>query len=85
MATRKLTLSADAEVIRHARGLARQHGTTISGMFARLIRAMVRQRRDGGPATPLAQRARGMISLPKGKSEADVLAEALSEKYGLRR
>jgi hypothetical protein len=80
----KLTLSADPAVIARAKRLARRHGTSVSAMFERLIRGMA----DGPAATrsvgPLTRRASGIIALPRGKTDRQVLEEALAGKYGTR-
>ena len=41
---KELTLSADEYVIEQAEKIAREHGTSISAMFERYIRALTRQR-----------------------------------------
>ena len=85
--TRKLTLSADEKVIREAKRLARRNRTSVSAMFSRFIRGMAKSgnvRREI-PADSTAARARGFISLPKGKTPRDVLTEALMEKFGVKK
>lgn len=81
---KKLTLSADPEVIEEARELAEQTGTSVSSMFERLVRLLAVQRRDTRPLGPITRKASGMIALPKGRSEREVLEDALLEKHGLR-
>ena len=81
---KKLTLSADPEVIEEARQLARQNGTSVSSMFERFVRLQAQQACGTRPLGPLTRKASGMIVLPKGRSERQVLEDALGEKYGLR-
>ena len=83
---KKLTLSADEGVIREAKRLARRNRTSVSAMFSRFVRSMARVGKapKGIPADSTAARARGFISLPKGKTPRDVLTEALMEKYGIK-
>lgn len=81
---KKLTLSVDAQVIEEARELAEQTGTSVSSMFERFIRALSGQRRATKPLGPLTRKATGMIALPKGRSERQVLEEALLEKHGMQ-
>ncbi len=81
---KKLTLSADPDVIDQARELARQSGTSVSSMFERFVRLRAQQARGARPLGPLTRKASGMIVLPKGRSEKRVLEDALREKYGLR-
>ena len=84
---RKLTLSADEDVIRLAKRLAAREKTNVSAMFANFIRMLTRakERLSAVPADSIAARAAGFISLPKGKTPRDVLTEALLERYGGKR
>lgn len=79
---KKLTLSADPEVIEQAKRLATESGTSISSMFERFIRLMSRKGKPRRRLGPMTQEASGLISLPRGKTERDVLEDALAEKYG---
>lgn len=86
MATTKLTLSADALLVRQAKRLAKEQKTSVSGMFSRYIENLVKVRRlDVHALGPLTRRASGMVKLPKGKSEEEILHQALAAKYGLRK
>ncbi len=80
----KLTLSADPDVVKDARELAEQSGTSISSMFERFVRLLAQQRRTARPLGPLTRKASGMIALPHGRSERQVLEDALLEKHGLK-
>lgn len=83
---KKLTLSMEERDIAAARRLARKHGTSISGMFARLVRAMSRRdRREDDDLPPLTRKALGMIRLPKGKTDRELVEEALLDKHGMSR
>ena len=78
---KKLTLSAEPEVIAEAHRLAALHGTSVSAMFSRIIRLLSqcdRERRRPGRG---AKKASGLIQMPEGKSERDVLDESLLDKY----
>lgn len=79
----KLTLSADPEVIADAKRLAAEAGTSVSSLFERFIRVLAGRRRPRRIG-PLTRRASGLIKLPRGKNERDVLAEALIEKYRIK-
>ena len=81
---KKLTLSADPEVIAEARQLARQSGTSVSSMFARFVRLLAGKRRPRRPLGPLTRKATGLVTLPKGQSDRKLLEDALFEKHGLR-
>jgi len=80
---KKLTLNADPEVIKQAKQLAEESGTSVSSIFERFIRLLSRRRTGRQQLGRLTRQASGVIILPRGKSEDDVLAEALTEKYGL--
>jgi hypothetical protein len=84
---KKLTLSADEEIIEQAKRIAERERTSVSAMFARFVRSVGRRdkRAKDIPANSIATRATGFLALPKGKTPRDVLAEALLEKYGGRR
>ena len=84
---KKLTLSADENVIRKARQLARQNKTSISAMFSRFVLATSKR---GGPSGgeelgPLTRKALGLAKLPAGKPDRELLEEALLAKYGFKR
>lgn len=80
---KKLTLSADESVIAEAHRLAAQQGTSVSAMFSRIVRLLSGERRQRPAAGPLTKQATGLIRLPKGISEKDILADALAEKHGV--
>ncbi len=80
----KLTLSADREVIRQAKKLARENRTSISAMFARFIRLAAIRGKVEEQLGPITRRATGLGRLPEGKTDREVLEEALMEKYGLK-
>jgi len=84
---KKLTLSADEKVIAQAKRLAARQHTSVSAMFARFVASS--SRKDSAPqevpSDSIAARVTGAIRLPKGKSDRDVLTEALMEKYGIKR
>jgi len=80
---KKLTLSADESVIREAKNLASESGTSVSSMFERFVRSLSRRRKPVRPVGPIARKATGVIRLPAGKSERAVLEDALIDKYGV--
>ena len=87
MSMTKLTLSADREIIRKARQLAKKNNTSISALFSRLI-LLASGRRQGKEASesigPLTREALGMIRLPAGKSDRALLEQSLLERYGIK-
>jgi hypothetical protein len=81
---KKLTLGVDPQVIEEARTLADEAGTSVSSMFERFVRLLAGQRHSSKPIGPLTRKATGIITLPKGRSDKEVLEDALLEKHGLR-
>jgi hypothetical protein len=81
----KLTLSVDPKVIAQAKRIADANGASVSSLFERFIRLLARRRRDGRRIGPITQAASGVIALPRGKSERDVLVDALVEKHEIRK
>jgi hypothetical protein len=78
----KLTLNADRTLIRQAKSIAAKRHTSVSAMFASLLRAMT-QDGDARPATlpPLTRQASGLVKMPSNKSDRELLEEALVAKY----
>lgn len=87
MTTSKLTLSADAAVIRKAKRLAREKKTSVSALFATYIEHL--DEAGGDPFDeeqlhPSARRALGLAKLPDdNRPYREIMEEALLEKYGL--
>ncbi len=82
---KKLTLSADPEVIEQAKRLADESGTSVSTLFERFILLLARRRSDKGRVGRITRQASGIITLPRGKSERDVLADALADRHGIKK
>jgi hypothetical protein len=80
---KKLTLSMDEETIAEAKRLAAESGTSVSAMFARLVRAMAARPEAGIPIGPITRQATGLVKLPDGKTDRELIEEALMDKYGL--
>lgn len=79
----KLTLTADASIIDAAKRLAAARNTSVSALFSRLIESMqAEQGAANADLGLLTQRASGLVSLPEGRSDRELLADALTEKYG---
>lgn len=78
----KLTLSADAEVIEQAKRLAEERGTSVSAMFSQFVTLMARRTSPHNqPLGPLTRKAMGMVSLPRDKSDRELIEEALAERH----
>ena len=84
MARVKLTLSAEKEVVQEARKIAQEKNTSISALFARYIKGISDFRSSEGNLGPVTNKASGLISLPKGKSDKALLEEALLDKYEIK-
>jgi len=90
VATTKLTLSADEEVVSLARAQSRRDGISISSMFSDFIRARSRiEKRSSVAAGPLSRRAMriGQRASRAAATDPDrkLAADALIDKYGGRR
>jgi plasmid stabilization system protein ParE len=85
MPTSKLTLSADKDLIRQAKKLAAENGTSVSAMFAGLLRTMIRTRGAQEPTGQLTRKATGLIRLSSSKDDERLVEDALAAKYGMRR
>jgi hypothetical protein len=81
----KLTLSADRELVAEAKKLAAREGTSLSSMFSRFLRAVLRGQSQKEAPGPLTSKARGLVKLPPHKSDRELLEDALSDKYGSKR
>ena len=88
MATTKLTLTVKPEVVKMAKQYAREHKTSVSATFSRVIRALVNIEQGQAvqvPAGSALEKLSGLITLPEGQTADDVRFEALVEKYGLEK
>lgn len=78
---KKLTLSMEEEVIRQAKHIAAEQGTSVSAMFSNMVRLMARKRAEEIGIGPLTREAMGLVDLPEGKTDRELLEEALAEEY----
>ncbi len=81
MPTKKLTLSADRQLIAEAKRVAKRAGTSLSSMFARFLEAVLRGRSAEGKPGPVTRKASGLGKLPANKTDRRLLEESLAEKY----
>jgi hypothetical protein len=85
---KKLTLTAEPEVIDMAKRLAEDRGTSVSAMFSQLIRTMAGRgsgaMADIGPITRrltgIAKPRRGNMK-SRGKTDRQLLEDALIQRY----
>lgn len=82
---KNLTLSVDPEVIRQARALAKETGTGVSSMFERFVRFLSKQRGAHRRIGPLTRKASGIITLPKGAADRQLVEDTLLGKDGMKR
>ena len=86
MATVKLTLSANADLIADAKIVAAQRKTSVSAMVSGFLRSVSRPEAAASLSLgPITRRASGIIKLPPGRSDKDLLGDALATKYGAAR
>jgi hypothetical protein len=82
MATKKLTLSAPEEIIADVKKLAARKNTSVSALFVRLVRAVSREPKSEAAIGPITSRATGLIELPEGRNDKELLEDALETRYG---
>lgn len=78
----KLTLSADKDVIKKAKHLAQERGTSVSAMFSQFVKSMAST--DQGPRErlgPITRKAMGLVKLPPDKPYRELIEEAIIERY----
>ncbi|WP_295881901.1 DUF6364 family protein [uncultured Thiohalocapsa sp.] len=80
----KLTLSMDESVIARAKQAARARNTSVSAMLAGLVRGLdaLDCPRGSDFIGPLTRAATGLVDLGPGHADADLLGDALWERYG---
>ncbi len=79
----KLTLSIEKEIAGQAKKLASEQNTSVSAMFSQWIQAVASGSKHKISLGRITRQVSGVIHLPDGKSEKDILAETLEEKYGI--
>lgn len=78
----KLTLTADPEIIQTAKRLAAARNTSVSALFSRVIESLqTEQETPVSDLGSLTRKASGLVSLPAGRTDRDLLEEALMEKH----
>ena len=86
MSVTRLTLSVDPGLAAVAKRLAAERGTSLSAMFSRLVEAI-----DQASAIPRSAPAprtasvSGIVALPSGMTDDELLTEALVERSGSSR
>ena len=82
MIASKLTLSADPQLVKDAKHLAKARHSSVSALFARFVTAL-KQAEQSEPFAlgPITRRAAGLVHLPPGASYRHLVEDALAEKY----
>ena len=83
MNTVKLTLSVEPEIVREAKASATAAHTSVSALFARLLRAMTASNEVRLDRSPVTRRATGLVTLPSDIEDSKLLSDALGAKYGV--
>lgn len=78
----KLTLSAEAEVVRRLKRVAAAQGTSVSAMFDRFARSVAGSG-DAKTVGRLTKQATGIVKIPKKRSDRRLLEDAILAKHGL--
>lgn len=81
-ATTKLTLSVGKTLIEDAKRLAVRRRTSVSSMFTAFLQSMTQVDRTVGPMLgPITKKASGLVKLPGGRTDAQLVEDAVSAKY----
>ena len=82
--TKKLTLSMDEALIERAKQAAAARNTSVSAMFARLVSGLdeIDNPKGQDVIAPLTRAATGLVQLPAGASDSQLVEDALWERYG---
>jgi hypothetical protein len=78
---RKLTLNVEPEVIAMARQLAEKQGISVSEVFSRIVRSMASSHRSIPKLAPKTKPAIGLIKLPTGKTDRELIEEAMADRH----
>ena len=78
----KLTLSVNDKIILLAKQKAAENNTSVSAMFSQYVASLNNPDRRLR-LTPLAKEASGMVEFDSTKTDKELLADALMEKYSL--
>lgn len=77
MKTTKLTLSVDRDLVQAAKALAAESRTSLSAMVSRFVEGVLRERQTREPLGPLTRKALGLVKRPPGKTDPELLEDAL--------
>ena len=82
MGTRRLTLSVPEDVVKDAKRYAARHKTSVSAMFTRFVMAIAQSDTDHEmPLGPITLKATGIASLPRERTERELLEDALEDRF----
>ena len=82
--TKKLTLSMDEALIERAKQVAMARNTSVSAMFARFVSGLdaIDHPKGQDSIAPVTRAATGLVELPAGASDGQLVEDALWERYG---
>jgi len=80
----KLTLRLDKSLVKEAKRFAKDEGASLSSLFRIFLHWAVKSRRKWEGVGPITLRATGLVRFPSGKSERELLEDALVERYARR-
>ncbi|WP_341228356.1 DUF6364 family protein [uncultured Arcticibacterium sp.] len=84
MSSTKLTLTIkDASIIEEAKAYSKETGRSLSNMFENYLKTVLREKEDVKDVDlpPLVKSLSGCVPIPEGKTDDDILWEALQEKF----
>lgn len=84
MSSTKLTLTIkDASIIEEAKAYSKETGRSLSNMFENYLKTVLREKAEESvkELPPLVKSLSGCVPLPEGKTDDDILWEALQEKF----
>ena len=83
MAMSKLTLYADTKVVKRAKRWASQRNTSLSALVGRFLGALT-AKHEVSELPPITRKLSGIVKIPD-RPLADLMADALEEKYRMRK
>jgi hypothetical protein len=81
----KLTLSVEEAVVEKAKRMAKSNKTSVSAMFSHFVESAAASRGQPPKIGPLTRKLTGIVRLPPGKDDRELIEEALMDKYGIRK
>ena len=82
---KRLILTLGEEVIEAAKQLAQRNGTSVSALFSAMVHthSLVGPESGSPELSPRTRKLTGIIQLPPGKTDRQIIEDALLEHYGM--